>query len=94
MSMTTSQAVRVPGYTLVGLGLLLLVIGYSSGSLPLDVVGCVPAFIGAQSLLWSGALTGYRRKRAGAILLSILSFSLVVFLVGIRLYAGAAAWSG
>ena len=63
MTTSASQSARVPGYTLISLGLLLLIVGYSSGSLPLDVLGCIPAFFGAQSLLWSGALAGYRRKR-------------------------------
>ena len=94
MTTSASQSARVPGYTLISLGLLLLIVGYSSGSLPLDVLGCIPAFFGAQSLLWSGALAGYRRKRAGAILLSVLSLGFGLFLVGIRVYAGPAAWSG
>ncbi|MGI4794443.1 MAG: hypothetical protein ACRYG8_10285 [Janthinobacterium lividum] len=94
--MTTAPAspARIPGYALIALGVLVLAVGVSGDSLPLDVAGCTVAFAGCQTLLWSGALVDYPRKRTSVILMSVLTFGLAAFLVSIRLYAGPEAWSG
>ena len=76
------------------LGWLLTLAGLASGVLPLTATGAGIAVLGAQALLWTGELGGYPRKRAAAIISSVLGGLLFVILVGIRLYAGPEAWSG
>ena len=94
MTETISRTTRVPAYTVLVAGIIFFFAGMSGNSMPLDVVGCAAMAAGTQALLWSGALVGYPRKRVAAILASVLSSALGLFLVGIRLYAGPAAWSG
>ncbi|MGI4797126.1 MAG: hypothetical protein ACRYG8_24350 [Janthinobacterium lividum] len=94
MTAASVSSARIPGYALVTLGILGLAVGMFGDSLPLDIVGCVVAFVGCQVLLWSGVLALYPRKRAGVVSMSVLTFGLAAFLIGIRLYGGPAAWSG
>ena len=94
MTATISRTTRIPAYTALVAGIVFLFAGMSGDSMPLDVFGCAAMAAGALTLLLSGALVGYPRKRAAAILTSVLSVALGLFLVGIRLYAGPAAWSG
>ncbi len=94
MTAAISRTTRIPAYTVLVAGIVFFFAGMSGNSMPLDVVGCAAMAAGTQVLLWSGALVGYPRKRAAAILTSILSTGLGLFLVGIRLYAGPAAWAG
>ncbi len=91
---SAARAVWVPGHVLLIAGWLAALAAYVGGSTPIIVGACAAILIGAQALLWTGALRGYPRKRAGSIVSSFLCGGLLVFLVGLRLYAGPAAWSG
>lgn len=85
---------RRAGYSVATVGAALVVVAEVEDSLPLSVVGCIIALIGLQTLLWSGSLAEYPRKRACAITASILAGLLATILIAIRLYAGPEAWSG
>ena len=89
-----ARVVWVPGHVLLVLGWLVGLVGYVGGSTIIVVAACAAIFVGAQGLLWSGALRGYPRKRAGSIVSSVLCGLLLAFLVGLRIYAGPEAWSG
>lgn len=89
-----AKIVWVPGHILVILGCFLAVVALIGNSIALTVISCGFSFLGAQALLWTGALKPFPRKRAGAIIVSLLGGGLFVFLVIIRFFAGARAWTG
>ncbi len=91
---SAARAAWVPGHVLLIAGWLAGLAAYVGGSTSIVVAACAAIFIGAQALLWTGALRGYPRKRAGSIVSSVLCGVLLVFLIGLRIYAGPAAWSG
>ena len=89
-----ARALWVPAHALVVIGWLGALAAYIGGSPFLAVAACAIGVLGAQALLWTGALRHYPRKRAGSIILSVAGGLLIVVLLGLRIYAGPAAWSG
>ena len=89
-----ARAVWIPAHVLLVAGWLGALAAYASGSPPLAVGASAAIIMGAQALLWTGALADHPRKRAGSILSSVAGGLLLVILIGLRIYAGPSAWSG